>query len=238
MSNVTFVSALINLYQDKRPEFLKNCFDNFEKLATIGLRLVVFVTEDYYQILKKFENEKTIFKIIKYEDLEGHKLASKEIPLTRNTEKDTKEFLIFINSKVSLIRNVIKEDISKTENYAWIDARIFHVIRNTERAIEYLRYVNTRKVFCEQICLPGCFCPPCEQVDDVCWYFCGGFFLGSCEQIEEMYQLYDKASLEMPKMTWEVNIMAKMALEGWKHQKWFSGFNDLIIQIPENNFIE
>jgi hypothetical protein len=163
-----------------------------------------------------------------------------QLPLYRNTGKDTLEFLTIMNAKPELLS--LARIYSETPYLAYLDAGIKKVFKDdlTLRRLETLRVHSIPLVL-----LPGCH--PIQSVrafpllwEQINWTFCGGFFIVPSERAREFMNYHLEALnefLENSAITWEVNVWSAMAPKHLDSIVWFQAdHNDtMITAIPRKN---
>ena len=257
-SNVTFVTAFMNIYntpfQNKDVEWR---FRHFKKIAQTGIQLGVFCSPDCAEYLEKLLIEFPNIKVIQYLDLQDtwtyqlcdeieNKLGeSLELPNTRNKEKDTREYIILMNTKTEYLKMAIEKNPWASTHFAWIDFNIYHIFEGREQYIyELLNSMSQRTMAPYFLTLPGCWGKEHVREDflmnDICWRFCGGFFIGSANRILEFHKCYqDYFSdflLSKKKLIWEVNFWAYLELIHGLSVIWYPGdHNEKILEISVKN---
>jgi hypothetical protein len=254
--SITFVSAYFTL--QKTPYFTHGHPDlwNPEQLmdiVSLGVPVCLYVGKDniHEPFFQEWEINYPNFRVMPYrvdytdtwihmkhaEILEqGHPLS---LPAKRNHEKDTYEYLVYMNSRVELMEDAISENVWETDHFAWIDFNLSHLFKNKETTLEYLRQLSLSALSPQCLVLPGCWSKPGNMdtiSTDISWRFCGGFFLGDTESIwkfGEAYRTHFGSFLETYHvMPWEVNFWAYLEhAHGWA-PIWYKGdHNDTIIHV-------
>jgi len=252
----TFVSAFLSIYDE--PYQNKNIewrLTQFRKLCDTGIPLAVICSRDCYEYIKS---------VIQYPNvafLEPLDLSETwvsqiyhsvecdiELPNARNVAKDTKEYLLLMNAKTEFMKRAVEQNPWNSTHFAWIDFNIFHIFGGQEvEASEYLRNLAKRRLAPYFLTLPGCWGK--EHVhepylmNDICWRFCGGFFIGSADRILEFHQYYlkyfESFLREKRKLVWEVNMWAWFELQHMMSVIWYQGdHNRRILEFhPENMYV-
>jgi hypothetical protein len=223
---VTFVTAFIDLQDgsntyrspEKRIEF-------FQQLNATGIRLHVFISPEHQH---KISVTNGVIETIHLEDLDTYRISPDGLPDIRTACKDTRNFLILMNSKIELINLAIRSGKHTSTHYAWIDFNIFHIL--TDQSISQLKMLSVKSYPPKCMYFPGCWN---EQVlwDSINWRFCGGFFLGDIQSLQEMYQLQLSIYPTIPKLTWEVNVWAYYECNGWNCHWYIANHDDTILNI-------
>jgi hypothetical protein len=224
---ITFVTAFIDLQDEsntyrspeKRIEF-------FKKLNDTGIRLHVFISPEHRD---KIAVTNGVIETIELEDLDTYHLSPGGLPDNRMGGKDTRNFLILMNSKIELVNRAIDSGKHSSTHYAWIDFNIFHVL--TDAATDQFKRLSDAKYPATCMYVPGCWDKQ-VTLDSINWRFCGGFFLGDIESMRSFYELHCKEYPTMPKLTWEVNTWAYLESLGWQCDWYLGDHNDSILNIP------
>jgi hypothetical protein len=227
-------------------------FGHFRKIAKTGIQLCVFCSPDNEAYLENFAKEFPNIRIMKYiaiQDTWSYKLVSMlsadgsgpiELPAHRNEPKDTVEYICMMHSKVEFLNTAIATDPFGSTHFAWIDFNVAYIFKDNAYVEEYLRVLAQRTFAADFLAIPGCWekqKPETCLLDNICWRFCGGFFIGSKARVQEFHAKYVEffpMFLETHrKLIWEVNFWAWLETNtDWTPPTWFKGdHNDSIIQI-------
>ena len=242
----TFVTSFINL-ENVEESAMSWRFEKFEDIVKTGINLCVYYDSMSENRIKEIACENPNVKMMNrfsIEDLISYKSCSEignlEMPLTDNANKDTKEYMMMMNSKIEFIHETIKINPFGTKYFAWIDFSISKVF-STTRYVSVLSGLNNIKCDTKILAIPGCKENPVRNDDEMLhsinWRFCGGFFFGDSESLEEFYSLYvdyfPKFMEKYRKMVWEVNFWAWLECNTSWSPKWYlADHNDSIIEIP------
>lgn len=244
----TFVSALIDL-NESRPagKSLDNYLEHFKNLANTGLSFHVFVSSSFHDKFKEFyESYKNIYcEVANLEDLETYNDV-KDIKYSRPSvivedEKQTTNYNIMNNSKIEFVKKAIDRNIYSTEQFAWIDFGINHVIRNKET---YKKLENT-KLSTDKLVIPTIWQRSTDRANNfnhINWRFAGGFFIGKKDPLLAFYSLYRqefRRSVELYCiLPWEVNMMAYFEENfNFLPDTYSADHNDSILHIPSTYLI-
>jgi hypothetical protein len=202
------VTSYYDIYQ--KPEKLMEYIYLFYDLATSGISILLFTDPAFVSKFKIFPSSLRVIGL-PLEAFELYQIAAKyagALPSNRTAEKDTKEFLSLMNTKIEFILRA--SEICEDNTFIWVDFGILKIIKNKERFINKLRIVNEMQF--KKITIPGCwgFGHP-FSMDHVNWRFCGGLFVTPREHIETFYRhsknvLTDFCFLSQYKLTWETNV--------------------------------
>ena len=164
-----------------------------------------------------------------------------EMPNTRCVDKDTQEYMLLMNSKTEFLQRVISGNPFGSTHFAWIDFSIFYIFRGREALCQkILRDMSQRVMMPRFITMPGCWGK--EHVfedrlmNDICWRFCGGFFVGSADLLLEFHgkflENFEGFLREKKRLIWEVNFWAYLELKHGLSILWFSAdHNERMIEI-------
>jgi len=255
----TFVTALLNIYQTPfQNKDLEWRFTHFKKLAETKIPIAVIVSPDYLDYTEAFCKDYPNVRIIRTMDLSDtwvyktyEEIAKSgveiEMPNSRNPAKDTKEYILLMNAKTEFLKIAIECNPFGSTHFAWIDFNIFHIFGNREQYVfECLTGMSKRTLAPYFLTLPGCWGK--ENVvesflmNDICWRFCGGFFIGSGDRVMELhryYELYFADFLrEKRKLVWEVNFWAYVELHHSMSVIWYPADHDSrILEISAANMV-
>ena len=234
-------------YQNKDLEWR---FRHFKTLCETGIYLACFCSRDvenYFrqEILEVYQNVVLVdvldlsetWTYQTYQKV-ANELGELELPNSRNTEKDTKEYLLLMNAKTEYMVRAIEKNPFESTHFAWIDFNIFHILQGSpEKAAYWLDTLSRRQLPPYFLTLPGCWSKDLvnEQflLNDICWRFCGGFFLGSHRRIFEFHREYtthfENFLREHRKLVWEVNFWAYVELKHGLSVVWYAGDHDIRI---------
>lgn len=234
-----FVTSLIDLEEDRsKDKSIDRYLTLFKSLIDIGIAITAFVSSSYVERVKSIATknvdviECNLKDLKTYQEVEGKEL---KLPDHRTSHHDTRNFMILMNAKIEFIYEAMK--LHDSSHYSWIDFGIFHVFKDTERAIKYLRFISKSRWRNRILAMPGCWGPtPINNVwRQIYWRFCGGFFLGDKTSLTNMYKLYREVYPEVmkDKMAWEVNFWAYLETECKLKIDWYKGdHNNTIIEVP------
>jgi hypothetical protein len=265
---VTYVSAIVDIYNgngnDKEVDIRKTKearIDRFKELAQSGIQLVLFCCPTYYPLLtdmlKEYTNVK-LLDIVKLSDLLVYKICQtyesnhKEqlsLPMERSFVKDTREYMILMNSKVEFLLRAITANVYNTNYFCWIDFSYFYMINEqTDKndIINKLIYLNKYLINSNRqfIMIPGNNNNITNSINNkdylnsINWRFCGTSLIGDknslldfCNKAFNLFPLFLQIT---NKLIWEVNYWMWMEQNGYFSPQWYHGRFDksLIINIP------
>jgi len=251
MYRTTFVTAFIDLGETRTDP--QAYLDQFMKLARTGIPIHLFVSYSYIPLLLCLQPFQNVYvDPINLEQLELYKaLAQHRLPLPaqRTVAKDTRNFMILMNAKVELVDSAIRLNHFGTDQYAWIDFRIFHVLQGDEAtAKDRIRELATLELKEPAVLIPGCWSKGLQGTNlfqSIHWRFCGGFFLGDAASLQSFYELYTEHFLETllyrepnATLTWEVNFWHYLELHHGFNPIWYKGdHNTTILDVPASAFV-
>ena len=192
----TFVTSFINL-ENVEESAMSWRFEKFEDIVKTGINICVFYDSMSENRINEIACENPNVKMMNrfsIEDLISYKSCSEienlEMPLTDNANKDTKEYMMMMNAKIEFIHETIKINPFGTKYFAWIDFSISKVF-STTRYVNILTGLNNINCDTKMLAIPGCQENPIRNDDEMLysinWRFCGGFFFGDSESLEEFY---------------------------------------------------
>ena len=242
---IQFVSAFIDLNEDRsKGKSIDVYCKHFLKMASSNIQIYLFLSESYKEpydrIVGPLENVR--IEIIELKDLDTYKNVSMlecKMPHVRTDYKDTKNYMILMNSKIEFIHRVMeKTDYS---HYSWIDCSLFHVIHDHVGGINYLKMLSAAHLS-ESLYIPGCWDKSSiPTFHSISWRFCGGFFIGGRKSLNDFYNEYNSLFTNVVTihgLAWEVNIWAWLEHIGHLKCIWVKAdHNDSIIRLPADAFV-
>lgn len=247
----TFVTALINLNEDRNYRPINTYVALFNKLASSGIMIYLYLDKSYSLL----ENEIPRNVIVEYIDLYeleiykliNYKLPNKNVPKNRNAMKDTFNYMCLINSKIEFVYKAIKKNPFNTNHFAWIDFGICHVLKNIDETLQYLYFFSKNHKEQNILIMPTIWDKNLSfnnisSHESIIWRFPGGFFFGDKDSIINMYNLiihYIPKFIDVYGIiAWEVNIWAwieYMCLsldDPWIFTTYYGNHDDSILMIP------
>ena len=262
---ITFVTAFLKL-EDKLFDWYKgidDCFLLFEKLFRVrDIKILLFLSNIFKEkgdeFLKKYPNNLKI-NYLELDDLwtyrEVQKIENISLPSERCQTKDTVRYMSLQNSKLELIQKGIDLNLFNTNHFAWIDFRIFYILKEDKQDlfIERLNKINLSPLKDSFLTIPGCYDKWLNSdinylkeiykyLDDrISWRFCGGFFIGDKESLSKFYQnfrFFWVLYLSKNKIIWENNIWHLMEFLNIFNPLWYySSHDEGMVNIPESCFL-
>jgi len=239
------VTAFIKLNNARTNDsYTNSSIQHFLKLCELDIQLHVYT--DYDILMEKICNLKKkniCIEKVNFDELKIVKLIRSfpfKLPENRNTDKDNEQFLTLMNCKVEFLKKSIENNIFHSNYFAWIDFRIFHVLGDNAKYLEYISKCSLKP----NLYIPGCWergCNIAEITNQINWRFCGGFLIGDKENIHKFWvsnvHCLAKILKEKGVLLWETNIWHIIDATYYNLEWWKADHNDSIIQIP-NTFIQ
>lgn len=235
--SLTFVSAFLNLFEDRSALRSPDTHINhFKRLAELNINIILFLSnsyrDDFERICGHRDNVRVeyveLYDFESYIDLEGLDIR---LPSQRNTVKDTRNFLVLMNTKLECIHRAM--ELVTSSHYAWIDFGIKHVL--TETGLEMIKTLS-KHTYPKALYMPGCWSIGNIFFHMIHWRFCGGFFLGDKDTLGNFYKAAKdnwKETVETHGLVWEVNYWAYLETKGFIRPTWYQGdHNDSILHVP------
>lgn len=221
---LTYVSSFYKL-DERKYRTPDDYLNHFLYIVNTGVRIHLFLQPSLYDKYISFIGERNNVYItqLEFEDLPIYKqLEGIELPLPahRFEEKDTRNFMILMNSKTEFIKRAIENNVYNTRRFAWIDFGIKKVIIDPS-TFDVLVTIDKAELSDNCLIMPSIQ----EQnnihlcgFDNVCWRFAGGFFLGDSTSLLNFHRLYEtyfhQLIIDNNILTWEVNIWALFENKG------------------------
>jgi hypothetical protein len=248
-NNITFVTAIYDIYNEKDFDERKtkeNRIARFEELASTGIQISLFCCNKYNELLKETLNKYNNVKLLEVIDLSNttisklcqqHELDNNiklDLPSSKHPIKDSREYMILINSKVEFTKKAIDINIWNSNIFYWIDFSIFYVLNNKtlcSNKLTNLKYIN----YHNNLYIDGCWSQNYyDFTNNVNWRFCGGIFYGTTDCINNFYDAYIKYFPQFlkqyNKLVWEVNFWHWLEINGYLKPQWYQAdHNDSII---------
>ena len=255
-SKVTFVSAYYTLestpYFNKHPEEWDPApiFD----LARIGIQLCLYIGPNcaFETAFTELERECPNFRVmpyrLHYKDMCIYQELEKwnrdpPLPASRNLEKDTLEYMIYMNSRPEIMEDAISENPWDSTHFAWIDFNTSRLFSKKAESLNRLLEISRYSFPTGTTYLAGCW-PKLDSngmagiTKNIYWRFCGAFFLADTKTMMDFAELCRK---ELPTFlreygtfTWEVNYWAWLECthgEVWNPVWYKADHNDSLTHI-------
>ena len=221
---VTFVTAFYVL-----PNYVLTSVDVYlerlELLIQTGIPLLCYLDKALEEKGKTLCEKYINFKIAQYVTLDTSWMPENvHMPFKTREDKDTKEYFAVQLQKAWCLADAAK--IARTSHLAWIDAGIFHIIKNKENTVKALQTIASSN-WPSEILAPGAWTDADMELDQrlndwthfldiIRWRFLGGFLLGPREVWQDFYEKQTALVTEtLPRLGWEVNYWWKLNMFTW-----------------------
>jgi hypothetical protein len=249
-SNITFVTSWFKIYKDytindKTEEWR---IEHFKNILNTGIQLCIYISPEYYGIIKplsKEYNNLKIMKVINLDETKTYKCCEKyknNLPEIRCTLKDTFEYMVINHCKIEFVNDTANINPYNSTHFAWIDFNITYIFKDLHNTLKYLKYLSNRNFKNKLFLIPGCYKEKMDKENNFIiihpwWRFCGGFFLVDKDSIHKFYNIYNnylKEFLEEYKcLVWEINFWAYIETnKEWTFNWYEADHDDSIIIIP------
>ena len=255
---ITFVTAFIDLNEDRNDVRTPEKYVLlFKQLASSGISICLYVCSKYestgLELQKEFKNVK-LMPITNLEDTKIYNLINSynpDIPIVTNIKKDTKQYMILMNTKSEFVYNATLRNPFNTEYFAWIDFGICHIMSNPDNSLTNLYNLSNSKLKDKLLVFPSCWSRVQSNLyintitSIINWRFCGGIYIGDINSIREMHLLilselgnYITQSGKNI-INWEVNFWAWLENKcNWKIDTYHADHNDSILNVPNEYIID
>jgi hypothetical protein len=252
-NNVTFVTSYFKIYDEDYD--MTKTFDKrlelFLKLADSGINICLFTSPEYEEIFLEIQNKYGNVKIINIYHKTELKFSKKnfpetefcELPERRSHIKDTEYYMYLMNSKIDFIKESIDINPFSSKYFCWFDFSLPYIFSDTDKTIEKFKFISQRNYIDSFLAVPGCWNWKVTDINfiknNICWRFCGGFFIGDKDSLIDFYNLsfnnFGEFLTQTKTFLWEVNYWAWLeAFKGF-NPTWYSGdHNDSIVNIPQH----
>lgn len=248
--SLTFVSAFLDLREDRsKDKSVETCFNHFQRLASSGIKLHVFISPQYYHYHKDSipQTDNIYVELIELQNLTTYKeLADIQynLPSVRTGHHDTANFMILMNAKIEIVKRAIDANVFGTSHFAWIDFSICHVLKHWNSSCKFLQLMSATALQDTCLIFPGCWNKGAEiqtVFTNIHWRFCGGFFVGDRTSLVNFYNLYRTHFAETVRasgiLVWETNMWHLLEVYHNLNPQWFSAnHDDSILRIPFRTF--
>jgi hypothetical protein len=253
-NNVTFVTSYFKIYDDDYDlaKTFEKRLELFLKLADTGINICIFTTPEFKEIFEKLDNKYENIKLVdvyfKSQLKFSEKYFSAEIELCKLPEKrsyikDTEYYMYLMNSKIDFVKEVIDLNPFSSKYFCWIDFSLPYIFKDTDNTIQKIKTISHHSYIDSFLTMPGCWNWKVADINyiksNICWRFCGGFFMGDRDSLIDFYNLsfnnFGEFLTQTKTILWEVNYWSW--LESFKNfnPTWYLGdHNDSIINIPQN----
>jgi hypothetical protein len=173
-----------------------------------------------------------------------------ELPRYRNEAKDTQFFMTLMHCKAELVARTmgahsapgVPGGPTPSPFYAFLDAGIVKICKDVAGCVERLRTLQpSAAALAGRVLVPGCWIPCTHSFESlsaqICWVFCGGFFVmeaGTASSFQAAQRRALQHFLDVGRLTWEVNTWVHMLRdEAAPPFAWFAAdHNDRMLTVP------
>jgi glycosyltransferase involved in cell wall biosynthesis len=163
------------------------------------------------------------------------------LPTSRDSMKDTVDFLSLMNAKSEFIYRA--SSLAQADVYVWFDMGILKICKHKESFLKTLesRFEPFACRHRDKIIMPGCVEKEkvlyYQMFSAPIWRFCGGIFCVPSNLASKFFDLH-KEELQVAKIlntfTWEVNLFASIEQKTPELFLWYpADHNDSIIHVPD-----
>jgi hypothetical protein len=252
----TFVTAIFNLKNSKPNDYrksLENRLKYFEELISYNINISIICCP-YYEpyirkLIEKYHNVKLI-DVMNLSDTVVYKICDEYeknneplyLPNVRDNDKDDREYLILMNSKIEFVKKAIDVNIWNSKYFCWIDFSIKYMIHDEnifKININKLKYYEMPLSESTNIIIPGI-----ETKKEIIywhpwWRYSGTIFYGYKDDLSHFYEMnckYFKEFIETKSLlTWEITMWAWYEWIGIINPIWVHGrHDDSIISFVNN----
>ena len=275
--NITFVTGIFNVYEkdyDTANKTIEKRIEHFEKIASLGLCISVFTDDVYIDLINPLKTKYSNIRVYNVGNYwmsetgrilkEYEKKTEKEIelPKIRNILKDTKEFLLLINTKIELVKKAININIFDSNYFMWFDFGIAYIFKDTQNTLKYIQSIEQMNFVEKFVYIPGCWdekimrnsglwnSPNSSNFvqnrfdfniyvkEKIMWRFCGGIILGDKQSLINFYNVCVGSQWEFYNtyntIVWEANYWAWIEkCKNFQIQWGYADHDDGIFKIPE-----
>ena len=202
------VTCYYDIYNNPS-NFMQYIYD-FYDLAISGIPIIVFTELSFVDKFRIFPASVKVIGLPR-ESLELYNIAnnySRNLPSIRNQQKDTKQFLALMNSKIEFIDKAA--EIVGDNTFMWLDFGILKCVKNKEQFIVKLKQINSKEY--AKIKMPGYWNSGRQlNTNEINCRFCGSFFVMPRKYIKIFYGhsknvLTDFCNMPMYNLCWETNV--------------------------------
>ena len=253
---VTFVSAYYTLHATPYFNLHPEEWDPapiFE-LARTGIQLCLYIgpTCAFETAFEQLEKECPNFRLMPYrlfyKDMwiyraleEWYKAEPIDLPTSRNLEKDTLEYMVYMHSRHEIIEDAISENPWDSTHFAWIDFNSPRLFSKKSESFSKLVEIADYPFPEDVAYFSGCWSKLDKEsakniANYIHWRFCGAFFLADVKSFSEFAELYRAKFPEFLRQhgvfPWEVNFWAWMEFDGCWKPMWYRGdHNDQMLNV-------
>ena len=226
MTSITIVTCLLYISDkdnENLEEYIGKLISDFAFLVSVdGLSFLIYTNNDYYTQLYDAFNMFSHVLIINIENtadpiqLTIFTNTSTLLPVNRNIEKDTREFIASGYYKYDILNHAISHNNVST-HFMWMDFDLPKLFRDKAGVKDYLQWLVRLQLAPSFLTFPGCWNKleaekERDTIDSVHWRFCGGFFMGDRESISQfcytVYEALPRFTEKYDTLVWDFNLWA------------------------------
>lgn len=202
---VVFVTAIYNIHPTRSSEI----WSRFKEMTAI-LPIHLICSKD--SASSDLIPSNVTIHIREFEELNTFKTLNPilSLPTSRNTFKDTRDYLLLMNAKTEFLQ-IVKEDVT-ADHYIWIDAGISKIFTTPSKIFSEILEGTKKPLKDNKILLPGCWSTPISCVSQltnrITWRFAGGFFVVPSALVDKFARITLEGCICLNSLTWEVNVWA------------------------------
>ena len=255
IENVTFVTSYVKIYENEPYDYKNGEWRtrHFESIAKTGVNICLYIdetTRPFLKDLESYSNIKLLELPTSFRESPIGKLFYKPNiiqPDIRHYQKDTIDYMALMNTKMEFIEDTMTKNPFQSEIFAWFDFSMAYLFRDPDTTLNNLKALSDRKFVKKFAAFPGCYMSKIQSykeiTDSINWRFCGSFFIGDKESLNNLYNLYlehtPKFIEETNMAVWELNMWAYFeSYANWDVLWYLSDHNDTIINVPECIFFK
>lgn len=202
MSYTIVTSFVLQRHDLSNTEKITDYLKRFEYIRNLKIPTILFLDKTL-----KIEESDTL-KVV-YTSIEEtwiynlYKNTALQLPSSRNTVKDTAEYMFIQNSKAEWIYQSSILNPFNTDYFVWVDFGLSHVIKNKDNfnILKNLKLTNDIVLSAiEKQSHP-------YLTTHICWRFAGGVFSIKGSHAKMFYEACKNVITQIfPRLTWEVNV--------------------------------
>ena len=237
---ITIVTCLLYISDkdnENSSEYIKKLISDFTFLISVDrFSFLIYTNNNYYTQLYDAFNMFSRVLIINIENdndiipLSISELANNAsiLPVNRNVEKDTREFIASGYYKYDVLKHAIQHNNVST-HFMWMDFDLPKLFRDKEGVKESLLWLSRLQLAPFFLTFPGCWNKleaekERDVIDSVHWRFCGGFFMGDRESILNFCQTVvdglPRFTEKFDTLVWDFNLWAWLESDISETNKW------------------
>lgn len=224
-----YVTCLYDVYNN--PEKLEGYIKLFQPLAESGLQIHLYTSPEISHHFKNYPDTVTVLEVpLTHCEIWNLIMNSDaNLPAEANPNKDTKEYLSLMNTKLDFMLR--SSEICDDKNLIWIDFAILKIFKDIPRCIQYLK--DFADMHFDKVNIPGCWYKgEALYLNAINWRFCGGFFIVPRVHLKRFYNdCFDSIKAFLTNdghtLTWEVNVWYHVEYyKGKDYIKWYYALHD------------